>query len=47
MFSQKKYLFFTALFVFGLFNNNGYVLIAAGAENLAGDFDKENLMPVF
>ena len=36
-----------ALFVFGLFNNNGYTLVAAGAATLAKDFEKENLMPLF
>ena len=31
----------------GLFNNNGYVMVAAGADTLAKDFDKEKLMPMF
>jgi len=44
---EKKWSFFTALFVIGLFNNNGYVMVAAGAAALAKDFDKENLMPLF
>jgi hypothetical protein len=28
---ERKWTFFTALFVIGLFNNNGYVMVAAGA----------------
>lgn len=36
-----------ALFVVGLINNNGYVMVAAGADNLSKDFGKEKLMPLF
>jgi hypothetical protein len=43
--NHQKY--FIALFLIGLFNNNGYVLVAGGAANLAKDFDKINLMPLF
>jgi hypothetical protein len=43
--NQKRY--FIALFMIGLFNNNGYVLVAGGANNLAKDFNKVNLMPLF
>jgi hypothetical protein len=28
---ERKYAFFLALFTVGLFNNNGYVMVAAGA----------------
>ena len=44
---NKQKTYFTALFIIGLFNNNGYVLVAGGAANLASDFNKENLMPMF
>ena len=43
--NHRKY--FIALFLIGLFNNNGYVLVAGGAANLAKDFNKVNLMPLF
>ena len=43
--NHRKY--FIALFLIGLFNNNGYVLVAGGAANLANDFNKVNLMPLF
>ena len=36
----EKRTYFTALFIIGLFNNNGYVLVAGGAANLATDFGK-------
>jgi hypothetical protein len=39
--------YFIAIFIIGLFNNNGYVLVAGGAANLAEDFSKEKLMPMF
>ena len=39
--------FFAALFTIGLFNNNGYSMIGAGAASLAEDFNRENLMPMF
>ena len=39
--------FMTSLFVIGLINNTGYVMVSAGAESLAKDFGKENLMPLF
>ena len=29
----------TTLFTIGLINNNGYVMVAAGADTLATDFD--------
>ena len=35
------------LFFIGLINNNGYVMVAAGADTLAKDFDHEKLMPMF
>jgi len=38
---------FTALFLIGLFNNNGYVLVAAGAATLADEFNREKMMPMF
>ena len=46
---QPKYntLFFLSLFVVGLFNNNGYVMVGTGSSHLATIFDKENLMPLF
>jgi hypothetical protein len=44
---KKTTLYFVAIFIIGLFNNNGYVLVAGGAEELATDFDKTNLMPMF
>lgn len=31
----------------GLINNNGYVMVVAGADNLSKDFDKAKLMPLF
>lgn len=34
-------------FLLGLINNNGYVMIVAGADNLATDFDHKKLMPLF
>lgn len=40
-------MFFIALFGYGLVNNNGYVMIAAGADTLADDFGKGRLMPAF
>ena len=46
-FESAKYKFVAALFVIGLVNNNGYVMVAAGAANLADDFDKKKLMPLF
>ena len=36
-----------ALFTIGLINNNGYVMVAAGADQLSKDFGKEKLMPLF
>jgi hypothetical protein len=46
---QPKYntFFFLSLFVVGLFNNNGYVMVGTGSSDLAKSFDKENLMPLF
>ena len=44
---SAKWKFIIALFFLGLINNNGYVMVAAGADLLAKDFDKEKLMPAF
>jgi hypothetical protein len=46
---QKKYnaLFFLSLFVVGLFNNNGYVMVGSASSDLAKSFDEEKLMPLF
>jgi len=30
-----------------LFNNNGFVMVAAGADSLAKGFNKQSLMPLF
>ena len=46
-FVVKKWKFFVALFVVGIINNNGYVMVAAGADLLSKDFGKEKLMPLF
>ena len=46
-FVVKKWKFFIALFVVGIINNNGYVMVAAGADLLSKDFGKEKLMPLF
>ena len=40
VFKKYKWKFFFALFTLGLVNNNGYVMVAAGADTLASDFDK-------
>jgi len=40
-------MFFLSLFVIGLFNNNGYVMVGTGSSDLAKSFGKENLMPLF
>ena len=47
IFKQRKFDFVATLFTFGLFNNAGYSMIAAGASTLAKDFDKASLMPLF
>jgi len=39
--------FFTAFFLLGIFNNNGYVLVQAGASSLAKTFDKQDFMGMF
>ena len=39
--------YLVALFTMGLFNNNGYVMVAAGADSLGKSFDKTQLMPLF
>jgi hypothetical protein len=36
-----------ALFVIGLFNNSGYVMVSAAASDLAKKFGEDNLMPMF
>jgi len=38
---------FMAIFTIGLFNNNGYVMVNAGAESLSRNFDKVDMMPAF
>lgn len=38
--AKDKWKFFAALFTIGLINNNGYVMVAAGADNLGKDFNK-------
>ncbi len=40
-------LFFLSLFIVGLFNNAGYVMVGSASSDLAKDFDKESLMPMF
>ena len=47
IFKERKFDFVATLFTFGLFNNAGYSMIAAGASTLAKDFDKASLMPLF
>lgn len=39
--------YFWVLFVIGLVNNLGYVMIGVGAQDIAIHFDQENLMPLF
>ena len=46
-FESAKAKFVAALFTCGLINNNGYVMVAAGADTLSKDFNKEKLMPLF
>lgn len=46
-FQQNKKKYIAVLFTIGLINNNGYVMVAAGADNLSKDFNKESLMPLF
>lgn len=46
-FETAKFKFGAALFVLGLINNNGYVMVAAGAKTLSEDFGKEKLYPLF
>lgn len=38
--------FALAFFLVGLFNNNGYVLLQAGASSLSKEFHQENYMPI-
>ena len=45
--TKYKVLFFISLFVVGLFNNNGYVMVGSAASDLAKEFDKKSLMPMF
>ena len=47
VFKERQSEFFSILFTFGLFNNAGYSMIAAGAATLAKDFNKAKLMPLF
>jgi len=44
---KRKCGFFCSPFLVGLFNNNGFVLVQAGAHSLAKEFDEENFMAVF
>jgi len=46
-FVTHKWSFFFALFFIGLINNNGYVMVGAGAATLADDFNRQKLMPMF
>lgn len=46
-FETAKWKFIAALFTLGLINNNGYVMVMAGADLLAKGFGKEKLMPAF
>lgn len=39
--------FFLAFFTVGLFNNNGYVLVQAGANTLAAEFHQGDFMSMF
>jgi hypothetical protein len=39
--------FFFSLFLIGLFNNSGYVMVGSSASWLADEFNKEKLMPLF
>ena len=39
--------FFTAFFIIGIFNNNGYVLVQAGSSSLAKTFHKEDFIGFF
>jgi MFS family permease len=43
---EQKYRFFFALFSNGILMHSTYMFIQAGAESLAKDFGKANLMPV-
>jgi hypothetical protein len=40
-------MFFMSLFIVGLFNNNGYVMVGSASSDLAKSFDEESLMPMF
>lgn len=39
--------YFIALFLVGIFNNNGYVLVQAGSKSIADAFEKKDLMASF
>lgn len=39
--------FFLAFFLGGLFDYNGYIMVSAGASNLAEIFGRENIMPLY
>jgi hypothetical protein len=47
VFYEKRCTFFATIFMFGLFNNNGYSMVMAGADSLAKTFDMEKLLPLF
>jgi hypothetical protein len=36
-----------SLFIVGLFNNAGYVMVGSASSALAKDFNKESFMPMF
>ena len=38
--AQHKWRYFIALFLVGIFNNNGYVLVQAGSNSLASAFQE-------
>ena len=42
-----KYRYMSALFLLGVFNNNGYTLVQSGSSSLAKAFGKEDFMAVF
>jgi hypothetical protein len=44
---QVQHHVFLSLFVIGLFNNNGYVMVGSGSSDLAKSFKKESMMPMF
>lgn len=40
-------MFFALFFLMGMINNNTYVVINTGAQDLATEFGKKNFMPAF